>query len=71
MKMQVFRKYQNSIKTYIENKKNSTSNDSLSIIGHSRLVTNGYQSENKNFDKSIGDDFKDGKISYPIISRTP
>ena len=26
-----------------------------------------YQSENKNFDKSIGDDFKDGKISYPII----
>ena len=26
-----------------------------------------YQSENNNFDKSIGDDFKDGKISYPII----
>ena len=40
--------FKNSIKTYIENKKNSTSTDSLSIIGHSRLVTNGYQSENKN-----------------------
>tara|TARA_Y100001970_G_scaffold265591_1_gene353373 strand:- start:940 stop:1911 length:972 start_codon:yes stop_codon:yes gene_type:complete len=26
-----------------------------------------YQYENYNFDKSIGDDFKDGKISYPII----
>jgi len=40
--------FKNSIKTYIENKKNSTFTDSLSIIGHSRLVTNGYQSENKN-----------------------
>ncbi len=40
--------FKNSIETYIENKKNSTSTDSLSIIGHSRLVTNGYQSENKN-----------------------
>ena len=40
--------FKNSIKTYIENKRNSTSTDSLSIIGHSRLVTNGYQSENKN-----------------------
>ena len=26
-----------------------------------------YQSENKNFDKSIGDDFKDGKISYQLL----
>ena len=40
--------FKNSIETYIENNKNSTSTDSLSIIGHSRLVTNGYQSENKN-----------------------
>ncbi len=40
--------FKNSIKTYIENKKDSSSTDSLSIIGHSRLVTNGYQSENKN-----------------------
>ena len=40
--------FNNSIKTYIENKNNSTSTNSLSIIGHSRLVTNGYQSENKN-----------------------
>ena len=40
--------FKNSIEIYNENKKNSTSTDSLSIIGHSRLVTNGYQSENKN-----------------------
>ena len=33
--------FKNSIETYIENKKNSTFTDSLSIIGHSRLVTNG------------------------------
>ena len=40
--------FSNSIKTYNENKIKSTSNYSFSIIGHSRLVTNGYQSENKN-----------------------
>ncbi|MDC3047154.1 hypothetical protein OA165_02565 [Prochlorococcus sp. AH-736-A21] len=40
--------FNNSIKTYKQNKNNSTSSNCLSIIGHSRLVTNGYQSENQN-----------------------
>ena len=40
--------FNNSIKNYIKNQNNSISTNSLSIIGHSRLVTNGYQSENKN-----------------------
>ena len=40
--------FNNSINAYNENKKNFNNSKSLSIIGHSRLVTNGYQSENQN-----------------------